>query len=241
MRPARGDGADRRRFEQRARQARTLRRRPVLLALLLVVLVAAGVYLVGFSSVLAARTVVVEGVPQAQQAAVREAAAIPTGVPLARIDLDAPGRRVVQSPLYASVEVARKWPSTVLITVTPRTPVLALKRSGDFQLVDADGVAYQTVGAAPAGVPVASGKGEVSPQGLRAAISVMSTLPGDLRGKVSAVQVQGPSMVTFQLDKTTVLWGDESEPQLKVKVLRALLSKGAGTINVSAPHSPATS
>lgn len=229
------------RLERRSRAARVRRWRPVLVALGLIALVAGGVYLVAFSSVLAVREVVVEGVPASQAAAVRRAAAVPTGGPLARVDLEGPGRRVTQSPLYASAEVARRWPSTVVVRVTPRVPVLALKRPSDYQLVDREGVAYLSVPKAPAGVPVATSTARVAgPQGLRAAISVLSVLPDDLRGRVSAVQVAGPSMVTFQVGQVKVFWGDESSPQVKVKVLRTLLTKSPRTINVSAPEAPAT-
>ena len=233
-------GSSRARFEDRARSARRLRWRPILLTLLAAALVAGLVYVVWFSSVLAVRSVVVEGVQGSQAEAVRRAADVPLGVPLARVDLVGPGQRVTRSPLYASVDVARRWPSTVLVRVEPRRPVLALDRGGDVQLVDGQGVAYLTAPEAPKGVPVVTSQGAATPEGLKTAISVLSALPPELRSSVSAVRVEGPSMVTFQAGKTKVLWGDSTEPQLKVKVLPTLLKGAPATVNVSAPHAPAT-
>ena len=83
-------------------------------------------------------------------------------------------------------------------------------------------------------------QGAATPEGLKTAISVLSALPPELRSTVSAVRVEGPSMVTFQAGKTKVLWGDSTEPQLKVKVLSTLLKGAPATVNVSAPHAPAT-
>lgn len=233
-------GSSRARFEDRARSARRLRWRPILLTLLAAALVAGLVYVVWFSSVLAVRFVVVEGVQGSQAEAVRRAADVPLGVPLARVDLEGPGQRVTRSPLYASVDVARRWPSTVLVRVEPRRPVLALDRGGDVQLVDGQGVAYLTAPEAPKGVPVVTSQGAATPEGLKTAISVLSALPPELRSSVSAVRVEGPSMVTFQAGKTKVLWGDSTEPQLKVEVLSTLLKGAPATVNVSAPHAPAT-
>jgi cell division protein FtsQ len=49
----------------------------------------------------------------------------------------------------------------------------------------------------------------------------------------------GPNMVTLKLGGVTVVWGGASEPQLKVKVMTALLrQKDVGTIDVSAPRTP---
>jgi hypothetical protein len=48
-------------------------------------------------------------------------------------------------------------------------------------------------------------------------------------------------MVTLQLGAVTVVWGGGSEPELKVKVMTALLRhRHAGTIDVSAPRTPVT-
>jgi len=48
-------------------------------------------------------------------------------------------------------------------------------------------------------------------------------------------------MVTFQMGSVTVAWGGASEPELKVKVMTALLrQKRVRTIDVSAPRTPVT-
>jgi hypothetical protein len=53
------------------------------------------------------------------------------------------------------------------------------------------------------------------------------------------VTVLGPNMVTLRLGGVKVVWGGASEPELKVKVMTALLKqKDVETIDVSAPRTP---
>jgi cell division protein FtsQ len=106
--------------------------------------------------------------------------------------------------------------------------------------VDAQGVAYATVSAAPKGVPlIDTVESPPSMESMRAAMTVLRALSPGQRGKVTNVTVLGPNMVTFKLGPVTVVWGGASEPELKVKVMTALLmQKGVGTIDVSAPRTP---
>jgi len=233
--------SSRARFDARA--ARVRRRPWVVVAVLAVVLglLAGGVWLVELSSVLVTRSVRVEGVPKGDVSGILSRAAVPIGTPLAKVDTGAISRRVIQAPALAQVTVSRSYPSTVLISVTLRVPVLAVRNpQGQVQVVDSNGVAYATVTAAPKGVPmIDTAEDPSSPQSLRAAMSVLRALSGAQRQQVTEVKVLGPNMITFKLGTVSVLWGGASEPELKVKVLTALLrQKDVGTIDVSAPRTP---
>jgi cell division protein FtsQ len=106
--------------------------------------------------------------------------------------------------------------------------------------VDSEGVAYATVSTAPKHVPVINTvENPSSMQSLRTAIAVLRALSSRQRGKVTQVTVLGPNMVTLKLDGVDVAWGDGSEPELKVKVMTALLrQRGVAMIDVSAPRTP---
>jgi cell division protein FtsQ len=108
--------------------------------------------------------------------------------------------------------------------------------------VDSQGVAYATVSAAPKGVPLINTvENPSSMESMRAAITVLRALSSGQRGQVTNVTVVGPNMVTLKLGAVTVVWGGASEPELKVKVMTALLrQKDVGTIDVSAPRTPVT-
>jgi cell division protein FtsQ len=204
-------------------------------------LVAGGVWLVEFSPVLVTRSVRVEGVPKSQVAKIVAQADVPMGTPLAKIDTEAIARRVIGTAVLAKVTVSRSYPSTVVISASLRVPVLAVKDpQGLVQVVDAQGVAYATVSEAPKGVPLVNTlENPSSAESMRSALTVLKTLSPEQRTHVSKVSVLGPNMVTLMLSGVSVVWGDGSEPQLKVKVMTALLrQKKVETIDVSAPRSP---
>jgi cell division protein FtsQ len=204
-------------------------------------LVAGGVWLVEFSPVLVTRSVRVEGVPGGQVAKIVARAAVPMGRPLAKADTDAIARRVIATAVLAKVTVSRSYPSTIVISASLRVPVLAVKDpQGHVQVVDAQGVAYATVSQAPEGVPLVNTlESPSSTASMRAALGVLKTLSPKQRTRVSKVSVLGPNMVMLKLSGVSVVWGDGSEPQLKVKVMTALLKqKNVETIDVSAPRSP---
>jgi len=207
----------------------------------LLALLAGGVWLVEFSPVLVTRSVRVEGVPSGVVSTIVGRAAVPMGTPLAKVDTRAISRKVIVMAALAEVTVSRSYPGTILIRATLRVPALAVKDpQGQVQVVDAQGVAYATVSAAPKGVPlIDTVESPPSMESMRAAMTVLRALSPGQRGKVTNVTVLGPNMVTFKLGPVTVVWGGASEPELKVKVMTALLmQKGVGTIDVSAPRTP---
>jgi cell division protein FtsQ len=206
-------------------------------------LLGGGVWLVEFSAVLATRSVRVEGVPTRVVTDVTRRAAVTMGTPLARVDTAAIARRVMTSATLAEVAVSRSWPSTIVISASPRVPILAVKNpKGQVQVVDSQGVAYATVSVPPKGVPLINTvENPPSSDSLRAGIAVLQALSSSQRVGVSNVTVSGANLVTLKLRAVTVVWGGASEPELKVKVITALLrQKGVRTIDVSAPRTPVT-
>jgi cell division protein FtsQ len=206
-------------------------------------LLAGGVWLVEFSPFLATRSVRVEGVPTGAATDITRRAAVTMGVPLARVDTVEISRRVMGSATLAEVTVSRSWPNTIVISASPRVPVLAVKNpQGQVQVVDSQGVAYATVSAPPKGVPLINTvERPPSKDSLRAGIAVLEALSSNQRLRVSNVTVSGANLVTLKLRSVTVVWGGASEPELKVKVMTALLrQKGVRIIDVSAPRTPVT-
>jgi len=174
---------------------------------------------------------------------IQSRAAVPIGTPLAKVSTHVIAQRVITWPMLAEVTVSRSWPSTIVISATPKVPVLAVMNlNGEVQVVDSQGVAYATVSAPPRGVPLINTvESPPSVESMRAAAAVLRALPAAQRGQVSKVTVMGPNMVTLKLGEVTVVWGGASQPELKVKVMTVLLrQKDVGTIDVSAPRTPVT-
>ncbi len=78
----------------------------------------------------------------------------------------------------AHADVARDWPSTIVITVTPRVAVAAVPHGNTFWLVDQAGVVFRTASANPdLPVVVLATPGPEDPS-TRAALAVLHSLPG---------------------------------------------------------------
>ena len=96
----------RRRFVRRQWARRWLAWRRLVVAVLLLGLVAGSVWLVFFSSVLAVSGVQVEGAHVVPPSVVRRVAAVPTGSPLATVDLGSVTDRVEGLPAVKRVDVS---------------------------------------------------------------------------------------------------------------------------------------
>jgi cell division protein FtsQ len=225
------------------RPGRSTRRRllvRILIGLIVAAVLASGVWLVGFSSVLAAKHVTVTGAKTLDAAQIRSTAQVPMGVPLAREDLPAIARRVATLAPVAAAHVDRRWPDTIRVTVVERTPALAVRVPAGFLLVDHTGFGYLTATKLPENLMVA----DVDPANSRlltGAGVVAAALPKQLREKVSQIQANSPDAIALVLKSGgQVNWGSPNDSALKAKVTAVLMKRRATTYDVSAPLSPTT-
>ncbi len=214
----------------------------VLVASVLLGAVAGAVWAVWWSDLLVVREVRVAGEQRLSADEVRTAAAVPGGVPMARLDTDAIRARVAGLREVAGVEINRRLPGTVEVIVAERQPVAAVPRSnGGFSLVDRNGVSFATV-RRPGGLPLIEvDDAAPAPQTLQAGLAVVVALPPQLARQVQAVAADGPYEVRLELvDGGSVVWGGPEDGDRKAQVLRALLPLDAAVYDVSAPERPTT-
>lgn len=233
-----------RRFAARAARAR---RRPwLLLASILVGALAVGgiVWAVGFSHLLDVRTVTVTGATESERDAIAEAAAVPMERPLIRVDTGGIAERIrtARKPVK-TVTVTRQYPHTIAITVTLRTPALVLKDpEAHLEVVDEEGIAFATVPEPLPGIPVVTGLGAASgPQALQAPLAALKAFPPARRAQIGDMTVSSAGMVTFTLDKTSIVWGMSGDEAKKLATVELLLAQQPrpSRIDVSAPDAPA--
>jgi cell division protein FtsQ len=229
---------------RRSRRAAARRRRPIQAATALLVLGAVAWLLWG-SPLLAVRMVQVDGVSTLPAAQVRKIADVAEGTPLLRVDVSAARDRVAGLPQVDSVEVARGWPSTVVITVTERTPVAVVGPPGRRSLVDAGGVLFDTItgDAPPEVVPLDVADPGPDDPPTRAALKALVALPPEVRDRVAGARATSAEDVSLTLDDGTVVrWGTAEETDAKAAALAAVLGQlvaeslePADTIDVSTP------
>jgi cell division protein FtsQ len=168
---------------------------------------------------------------------VRAAASVAPDTPLARVDLDLVGDRVAELAPVDRVTVTRDWPGTLLVEVQERIAVAAVPHDGRVLLVDAAGVAYHSMPARPAHLPLVrlATPGPDDPA-TRSALQVLTALTDELDEQLSELVVEAPARIRLKLRKgREVIWGDATESDTKAKVATVLLARAGRTIDVSAP------
>ena len=91
-----------------------------------------GMWLFYFSSVFALESLVVEGVRTVNPTDVGQRADLGAGTPLARVNPDDVEARVMGLSAVQSVQVTRRWPNMIVISVVERDRVAALKDGDRF-------------------------------------------------------------------------------------------------------------
>lgn len=215
-----------------------------------VAIVAGVAYTLLGNRLLVVRSVAVTGTQLVSPAQVLAAADVPDGTPLLSVDAGAVTRRVEAIRDVATATVSKGWPDHLVIAVTERVPVMALRMAGGgYDQVDSSGVIVRWAEARPAALPllvssVPGGALRGSPA-VTAAAGVLGELASWLAGQVAelrpAAAGAGPEQVTLSLrDGKTVQWGSAGNAAQKNRELAALLPGGARDIDVSAPGTVVT-
>jgi cell division protein FtsQ len=229
------------RVAERGRARRRSRLRTVLVVAGALAVVAVAGWLALGSSVLGVKELRVSGVDRLTPAAVERAAAVRPGTPLARLDTAAVARRVAELAPVRSVDVDRRWPGALHITVRERTAAAVQLRGTVWALVDRDGVAFATEARRPKGLPEVSAPIGARPAALRAALDVLAALPESVAAKAREVRAGTPEQVTLRLTRDrTVTWGSTERSARKAAVLEVLLTRKASVYDVSSPDTPTT-
>jgi cell division protein FtsQ len=207
------------------------------------------------SRLLVVRSVKVTGLHRVPRSQVVAAAAIPPGLPLIRVDTTVVAHRVETITQVESARVSRNWPDGIVIKVTERTPTLAIRDDGRYDLIDRFGVVVVTAsgrgslplfiisgpsggqpsGGQPSGAQLSAGHLRGSPA-VAAAAAVCRELPARLLRRLKSVTASAANDVTLRLKGgVTVVWGSPGRAAAKDRVLRALLRTHAHYYDVSSP------
>ncbi|WP_369388682.1 cell division protein FtsQ/DivIB [Streptomyces sp. CG1] len=229
----------------------------VILALAAVLLGAGGTWVLYGSAWLRVGHVSVSGTDVLTPAEVRDAADVPVGAPMISVDINAIEARLRRKlPRIDTVDVVRSWPHGIGLKVTERTPVLLLRKGGNFVEVDHEGVRFATVSEAPKAVPAlelsvsrtgpdAAGFRRFGTDRLvREAVRVAGALPAAVAQETRTVQVRSYDNISLELaDGRTVGWGSSENGRVKARTLTALMkaAPGARHFDVSVPTAPASS
>ncbi|WIB44097.1 FtsQ-type POTRA domain-containing protein [Curtobacterium sp. MCLR17_058] len=217
--------AEVRRFTRRSRH----RRAAWITAASVVLVLGVSILVAVFSPLMALRTIEVKGTNRVDESALRQALSDQIGTPLARLDFDAIKRDVAGFPLIESYVTEEAPPHTLVVTVTERTPVVAVRSGSTFDLVDPAGIVVQSSPKRPATMPLADiARARLGSSSFRTMTEVVLALPSTVRSQVTRVAGSTADDVTLTLkDGSTVVWGSPDDSVAKAELLAALVKDHA--------------
>ncbi|WP_106819074.1 cell division protein FtsQ/DivIB [Janibacter massiliensis] len=237
----------RERFEERADAVRRRRRLQIGGGLTAVLVLLGVAWLLLASPFLRVERVEVLGAQQRDVPQVRAVVDDQIGRPMALVDRSDLVDALEAEPTVARAEVSRAWPHGLRVVVTPREPVLAVRRvvagKAAVDLVDGSGAVVRTERRAPKGLPTVAAdrrSDELSARSVKAALSVIESLPPSITARVGEITLGTADQVSFTVGPTTVIWGTGDDAALKSDVVRTLLRGRPKVIDVSAPRTPVT-
>jgi cell division protein FtsQ len=201
------------------------------------------------SRLLVVRSISVAGTHLVTRAQVLDAADVPLGTPLMRVNTAQVAQRIEAIRQVASATVTKDWPDHLAITVRERAPVVAVRMAGGgYDLVDRSGVIVRWSAAQPAALPLfltsLPGSALRGDSGLAQTSAVLAELPPWLFKSVADVTVTGASgneQVTLYLrDHKTIVWGGPDNAAEKARELAILMRAPAQYFDVSAPGTAVT-
>jgi cell division protein FtsQ len=228
------------RFLLLRRQRRIRALRPVAISVAGLALAGFVVWVVGFSSWLAASHVAVRGNAVVSTTEVRQVARVPIGRPLVRVDLDAIRRRVERLPAVLTATVHRSWPRTISIDVSERVETAVVFRSGRWRAVDRHGVVFRVLPRRTPGYPQLVAR--ANDRTLTAdTAKLAASLPTTLASRVQQIRARTPDSIVLVLPKSrTIVWGSVGQSAEKARVASVLMKTSARSYDVSVPALPTT-
>ena len=223
----------------------------------LLLLIATGAYLLGWTNLLTVKEISVSGSPNTTITnQILNLAGVTKGEKLARIE-----PRSINSKLQStgfnwikSIKISRNWIArSVSINLETRNPVARLNGTEEF--LDSQGIRFSL----PPEFTALKGQNEliaklvlisaVTPNNQSAAVAFFSTLPSDFKSQVSAISASSSSNFQVTINSGSgngkelrINWGSATDTALKVKIYRALIALPENskiiTMDLSDPNSP---
>jgi len=212
-----------------------------LFTVLAILLTAGLAYLLGWSNVLTIKEISYTGAPtKNSEATIKNLTNLQIGQRLARIETRKIAGHLESLAWIDHADLSRNWISgKIIISVTPRVPIATF----NGQLMDATGKRFELPGGYDAKLPSVFAKDAKS--GL-AAINLFTKLPTEFSTRTSAFTATSPENINFKITEgkrlLMVIWGNDLEIDLKLKVYRALIALPENSkiskIDLTEPHSP---
>ena len=190
------------------------------------------------------------GAEQTSLEQIIQSGGLPYGRPMTDVDPVAAASAIRQLPWVETARGERRWPGSIVVTVTERRPVVGLAQpDGNWALVDATARVLVVIEGPPAGLPHVHDAELVPLPGARLsgdlaeAVSAAAALPESLRRVVGGVNLR-PGGVELALTAGGVVRLGDPGRQLTEKlraaatVLNRIGADGVDVLDVTVPRAP---
>lgn len=197
-----------------------------------------------FSPLLAAHEIEVVGANRVSSENILKDLASLKGKPLPQITSDEVAAKLNKYQLIDSVSVVALPPSKLRVVVVERSAIVIVRINEISYLYDAAGVQLGRAKQSDKLPIVIQAGNPATSKSFSSAIKVVLSLPLDLLPQIYSISASSLDNVVLELRtfNQRILWGDDSDPALKAKVLSALMNhyakRYAQTFDVSSPSQP---
>lgn len=191
-------------------------------------------YILGWSSLFTVSSIEVNG------SSIQLDTGVTKGQKLARVEPRAVAAKFENLDWVSNVQVSRNWINgKVTINITERTPVAIYNNT----FIDSTGKSF-----APHG-NLSKTLVQIQASDLTAAIKAVtffSALPTEIKATLTVVKIRNTGALVLEVTEAgkrlEILWGNDGDNELKLKVFKALIAlpenAGIKRVDVSAPHAP---
>lgn len=219
-------------------------RRVIIASIAAVSLLAVLVTVAVLSPLLAVRKIEIVGTSRVPATAIEKDLKSLMGKPLPQVTSEELAAKLSKYQLIDSVSAVALPPSTLRVVVVERTAIVVVKINEILYLYDAAGVQLGRAKGSDK-LPIVENPGDpASSKTFKQAINVILSIPLELLPKVASISASSKDDVVLRLRNYNqkILWGDDSDPALKARVLSALMKhyekRFGQTFDVSSPNQP---
>ncbi|MFM2384527.1 MAG: hypothetical protein RL166_401 [Actinomycetota bacterium] len=196
------------------------------------------------SPLLAVRKIEIVGANRVSAEAIEKDLKSLKGKPLPQVTSEELAAKLSKYQLIDSVSAVALPPSTLRVVVVERTAIVVVRINEILYLYDAAGVQLGRAKGSDK-LPLIENAGDPgTSKTFKQAINVILSIPLELLPKVASISATSKDDVVLQLRtyNQRIMWGDDSDPALKAKVLSALMKhydkRYGQTFDVSSPNQP---
>jgi cell division septal protein FtsQ len=221
------------------------RKKYLLIIFLAILIPVICVWLFFFSNIFVVKNVKVTGLKKAQYVNVSNTDFILNsyiGEKIGLLNTKTIEKQINQDPAIESSEVKVKWPNGLQVKIIPRKPIAVIKQNETtYSLIDKNYNVIKSFNTIPADLPILNVPVD-NRFIIQNTLNVLSSISNKFKKTINTISSPTQDALTFVLKDSgrVIVWGNDSDNQLKEEDVWTLLKTTDKVIDVSSPTMPVT-